>query len=252
MFWLLVAAALCTGFILLGNWQLRRLTWKLKLIHDVSTRVHAPPEAPPGPSMWPMVREGHLQYLHVRLNGHFMAGTPTLVHGTSPDGYGYWLMAPFQTEDGFIVLINRGYVPANWGLPSARGLLASPGNVRTITGLLRFSEPKGGFLRSNQPATNQWYSRDVDAIAQAQGLSIGLTAPYFIDEDAHPGVHAWPAGGLTKIHFRNAHLGYAITWYGMALTVLIGAGILTWRSMHPKRADTRNSADGGSPEPEHS
>ena len=240
-FWLLLAAALCAGFVLLGNWQLRRLSWKLKLIHDVSTRVQAPPEAPPGPSLWPTIREGHLQYLHVRINGQFMATPPTLVHGTSPDGYGYWLMAPFRTEDGFIVLVNRGYVPASWGLADAAPKLISPPDVRTVTGLLRFTEPKGGFLRSNQPATGQWYSRDVDAISAAQGLPTGLVAPYFVDADAHPGTSRWPAGGLTKIHFRNSHLGYAMTWYGMALTVLIGTAWLTWRGLrspHPAATDT--------------
>ncbi|CAM5185046.1 hypothetical protein CDEF62S_01434 [Castellaniella defragrans] len=235
--WLLVAAALCIGFVQLGNWQLRRLSWKLKLIHDVSTRVDAPPEAPPGPSRWPAVLGGHLQYLHVRINGRFMESVPpTLVHGTSSEGYGYWLMAPFQTEDGFIILVNRGYVPASWGLPDAARRLASPTEVRTLTGLLRFTEPKGGFLRSNNPATGQWYSRDVGAIAKADGLPTGLVAPYFIDADAHPGTQQWPQGGLTKIHFRNAHLGYAITWYGMALAVLVGASVLTWRSIRSRGA----------------
>ena len=35
-----------------------------------------------------------------------------------------------------------------------------------------------------------------------------------------------PVGGLTVIHFRNAHLGYALTWYGLALLVLGAAWIM--------------------------
>ena len=232
--WLLAAAILCAGFVLLGNWQLRRLSWKLKLIHDVSTRVHAPPQPAPGPASWPDIRAGHLQYLHVRLTGRFLAQPPALVHGTSPEGYGYWVMAPFQTASGFTVLVNRGYAPASWGDPSASGKLAPPANVHSLTGLLRFTEPKGGFLRPNRPSAGQWYSRDAAAIGQAQSLPAGQLAPYFVDEDASPGSARWPAGGLTKIQFRNAHLGYAITWYGMALAVLVGAGVGLYRSRKRK------------------
>ena len=54
--------------------------------------------------------------------------------------------------------------------------------MSTVTGLLRITEPGGGFLRHNNPAANQWYSRDVQAIAAARGLT--HVAPYFIDAEA--------------------------------------------------------------------
>jgi surfeit locus 1 family protein len=54
----------------------------------------------------------------------------------------------------------------------------------TVTGLLRITEPDGAFLRHNNPAANLWYSRDVQAIAAARGLS--RVAPYFIDAQAPP------------------------------------------------------------------
>jgi surfeit locus 1 family protein len=56
--------------------------------------------------------------------------------------------------------------------------------VATVTGLLRITEPHGGFLRHNDPAANHWYSRDVQAIAAARGLT--RVAPYFIDAEAVP------------------------------------------------------------------
>ncbi|MDB5653910.1 MAG: Surfeit locus 1 family protein, partial [Tardiphaga sp.] len=84
------------------------------------------------------------------------------------------------------------------------------------TGLLRVSEPKGGFLRSNDPAADRWFSRDVAAIAQKRGLA--EVAPYFIDAAAVPGV-AVPVGGLTVISLPNNHLVYAITWFVLAAMV---------------------------------
>lgn len=214
------------GFIALGTWQVYREGWKLRLIHDVDARVHAAPVAAPGPSEWARIDAGHLQYLHVELQGRFMGDKQTLVHGTSDFGYGYWLMAPFQTDRGFIVLVNRGYIPA--GLPGTPGFAKAepPHGETTLTGLLRFSEPGGGFLRPNRPKAHQWYSRDVAAIAAANGLSANRVAPYFVDADAAATHAGAPVAGLTKIHFRNAHVGYAITWYLLALGTLLGAGLI--------------------------
>ena len=222
--WLLVAAALFSGFVLLGNWQVRRLHWKLDLIHDVATRVHAPPVPAPGQTQWPQIASGQLQYLHVTLQGRFLDGAQTLVHGASEDGYGYWVMAPLRTDGGFIVLVNRGYIPATLPGTAAYAQAAPPAGHVRLTGLLRFSEPGGGFLRPNQPAKKLWYSRDVAAIAAAHGLPSSGVAPYFVDADAEAADSStWPRAGLTVIQFPNNHLGYLITWYLMALMVAAAA-----------------------------
>jgi surfeit locus 1 family protein len=238
--WSLLALAAFVGFIALGNWQVRRLHWKLRLIHDVATRVHAPPVAAPGPAQWPAIEHGHEQYLHVRLHGRFIAGKQTLVHGTSRYGYGFWAMAPLRTDRGFVVLVNRGYVPA--GLPGtpAYARVLPPGGEVDLDGLLRLSEPGGGFLRSNQPAKGLWYSRDVAALAAAQGLDASRVAPYFVDADADAAGrrdrHDWPAAGQTVVHFPNHHLNYAITWYLMALGTLVGFAIAVRHQRRKRRA----------------
>src|SRR5690348_17321967 len=175
-------AAVFAGFVLLGNWQVRRYHLKLGIAHDIAARVHAPPVAAPGPAQWPRVAAGDLQYLHVRLRGRFIGGQ-TLVHGSSRLGYGYWVMAPLRTNRGFIVLVNRGYIPPEFSDPSSAKIAPPDGEV-TLTGLLRLTEPRGGFLRHNEPAQNQWYSRDVAAIAAADRLPADRVAPYFVDADA--------------------------------------------------------------------
>lgn len=228
--WTVLAACLIAGFILLGNWQIRRLHWKLGLLHDVATRVHASPIAAPGPAEWQLIRSGHLQYLHVRLKGHFLSGKQTLVHGTSVKGYGYWVMVPFKTDRGFVVLVNRGYIPPGLVGTPAYAKAQAPDGGTVVTGLLRFTEPHGGFLRPNRPHTNQWYSRDVTAIAKADNLPPAQVAPYFVDADVDANSREWPAAGLTKTHFDNPHLGYAITWYLMALITLGGAVIMIYRT----------------------
>jgi len=117
------------------------------------------------------------------------------------------------------VLINRGFVPPERRDPAARAAGQIAGEA-TVTGLLRVMEPGGAFLRTNDPASDRWFSRDVAAIAAARGLS--AAAPYFIDADAASSAPDGPVGGLTVIAFHNNHLIYAITWYALAL-MLAGA-----------------------------
>ena len=90
-----------------------------------------------------------------------------------------------------------------------------------MTGLLRMSEPGGAFLRSNDPAADRWFSRDVAAISASRGLA--MVAPYFIDAEREPGGSRLPIGGLTVIAFSNNHLLYALTWGTLALMAAAGA-----------------------------
>ncbi|HJR11955.1 MAG TPA: SURF1 family cytochrome oxidase biogenesis protein [Rhodanobacteraceae bacterium] len=229
-----VLAAVFVGLILLGNWQVRRYHLKVKIARDIAARVHAPPVDAPGPAQWPRIAAGHEQYLHVRLRGRFI-DSQTLARGSSSKGYGYWVMAPLRTDRGFVVLVNRGYVPP--GLPSspASANIAPPSGGVTLTGLLRFTEPHGGFLRRNQPKKDLWYSRDVAAIAAADHLPADQVAPYFVDADATAGERGPPFAGLTSTYIYNHSLGYAITWYLLALGTLLAAAIVIHHEWQPRR-----------------
>lgn len=226
--------AVFAGFILLGNWQVRRYHLKLRIAREIATRVHAPPVDAPGPAQWQRIAAGDEQYLHVRLRGRFI-GNQRLVHGSSSKGYGYWVMAPLRTNRGFIVLVNRGYVAADLSGTPSLAKIAPPAGEAALTGLLRRTEPRGGFLRHNQPKNDLWYSRDVAAIAAADKLPAGNVAPYFVDADATANTNEPPIAGLTNVHIYNHSLGYAITWYLLALGTLLAAGIMVryeWQSRH--------------------
>jgi surfeit locus 1 family protein len=139
-------------------------------------------------------------------------------------------MTPLETEDGFLVLVNRGFVPGERREAASRAGPV-PGGMAIVTGLMRMTEPGGGFLRANAPAQDRWYSRDVSAIAAARGLRD--VAPCFIDADAGPDPGTWPKAGLTVITFPNNHLIYALTWYALALMLAgtaLYAGHEEWRT----------------------
>lgn len=216
----LAALVLFSGFTALGVWQLQRLSWKLDLIARVDARVHAAPVPAPGPAQWAHVTRQADEYRRVRLSGVFENGRETLVQAVTEAGPGFWVLTPLRTPGGAEVLVNRGFVPSDKAAPATR-LAGQPSGPVTVTGLLRITEPHGGFLRANDPAAGRWYSRDVAAIARARGLTD--PAPYFIDADATPNTGGWPRGGMTVIHFRNSHLSYALTWFGLALMTALWA-----------------------------
>lgn len=205
------------GLAGLGMWQIQRLGWKLALIERVETRIRAAPVPAPGPDRWPGI--GADEYLRVTLSGRFQHDRETLVQAVTELGGGFWVMTPLVTDAGFPVLVNRGFVPPDRRAPNSRDAGLPAGTV-TVTGLLRLSEPGGGFLRTNAPAEERWHSRDVAAIAQARGLK--EAAPYFVDADGAPNPGGFPVGGLTVLRFANNHLVYALTWFALAL-MLAGA-----------------------------
>lgn len=227
--WLTVLSL--TAFVVLialGVWQIERRTWKLALIDRVEQRVHAPAQPIPSPAAWPAVSIANDEYRHVSLKGHFLHDRETLVQAVTEEGPGYWVLTPLQRDDGTQVLVNRGFVPAERRDASTRWD-GNPAGPVEITGLLRMTEPKGGFLRNNVPQHNRWYSRDVAAIAAARGLE--NVAPFFVDADAGSQSAGGPIGGLTVIRFPNNHLIYALTWFALAfmlagrLFVTFGGGL---------------------------
>lgn len=219
----LVLAALIgvATLVSLGVWQLHRLAWKRDLIERVEQRVHAPPVPAPGRARWPSIDAANSEYLHVHVQGRYRHDGEVLVQAVTARGGGFWVLTPFETVDGEVVLVNRGFVSPNQCDPATR----SQGQIEaltTVTGLVRMTEPGGAYLRANEPAADRWYSRDVAAIAAARGLTD--VAPYFIDADASsPELPGAPVGGLTVIAFNNNHLQYALTWFGLALMTLGGA-----------------------------
>lgn len=223
--WVILLLILTALLIGLGTWQVERLHWKLDLIARVDARVHAPPQPAPPRAEWSKIDTSGYEYSHVTAAGVLMNDKESLVYASTDLGPGYWVLTPLQQGDGTIVLVNRGFVPLDHRDPATR----TPGQVTTpvtVTGLLRISEPKGTFLRSNDPADDRWYSRDVAAMAAKHGLSD--VAPYFIDADAAPNPGGLPVGGLTQVVFPNSHFSYAITWYCLATMALGLAGFLVY------------------------
>lgn len=215
-----VAALVCVaGLVALAVWQVHRRAEKLALIARVEARVSAAPVPAPGPERWRDVSAASDEYRRVTATGSWLTERPALVQASTELGSGYWVVTPLSRDDGTTILVNRGFVPADGRNPQSW----HPENAQhvTVTGLLRLSEPGGAFLRTNDPAADRWFSRDVPALAASRGLS--SVAPYFIDAERAPGDRGLPRAGLTVIAFPNNHAVYAVTWGALALMAAAGA-----------------------------
>lgn len=224
----LIGAAIATVFVTtilaaLGTWQVQRLAWKTELNVTIAARAHGTARPAPTLAEARALPPDDLDWRPVTIEGRWLPGEALVhtvlgeAHGPAK-GPGFWVMAPLERADGSIVWINRGFAPADRRDAAARGE-ATPSGAVTVTGLMRRSEPRGGFTPADDPTHRLFFVRDPQALSAALGLDGGATAPFTVDASAA----ATPPGGLpqageTRLVFENRHLGYAITWYGLAAT----------------------------------
>ncbi|MCF3933503.1 SURF1 family protein [Acuticoccus sp. M5D2P5] len=219
----------------LGTWQMQRLAWKEALIAAATDRPQSPAKAPPGPDAWRTFDLDQWNYQRVRLTGTF---GPNEAHSwialSEPHGPiggpGDFVVAPFTTEEGWSVLVNRGFVPEAKKDPATRPGSEPPEGVVTIEGIIRRDDTPNTFTPDPDLEKNRFFGRHIATMAPYLGLSLENTAPYSIDLVAEE----TPAGGLPQagesvVTFRNPHLQYALTWYGIAAALVGVVGVVLWR-----------------------
>lgn len=210
------------GCLALGVWQLERLQWKLALIAQVNRNLAAAP-IPVAQAL--QMDSQAAQYRRVRAIGRFDHPKEAYVFAGAPDGTPvYHVMTPFTLNDGRTLLVDRGVVPERLRDPRTRRA-GNTGVEQYVAGVWRIPEPPGLFTPAPNLARRTWYARDVGGIAKAD--HVRLAAPVVVEAGATPNPGGWPKGGQTVVTFRNEHLQYAITWFGLA-TVTLGG----WLAFH--------------------
>jgi surfeit locus 1 family protein len=125
---------------------------------------------------------------------------------------GAHLVTPLLRDGASTILVDRGWVPIESRAPIAR-----PEGEVTVEGWVRPGERAGTLSATDDPAGRRFYTFDPDAIGRALGLdpvaSFGLVA-------LGDGGGTLPDPARTLPRPTNSHLGYAITWYGLALALV--------------------------------
>jgi surfeit locus 1 family protein len=210
----IACALLFAGLCGLGMWQLERLQWKLALIARVNSHMAAAP-LPLGQIM--TLQADEAQYRRVSLKGRFDHAREAYVFTTDAGAAVYHVLTPFTTDDGKVVMVDRGEVPKEKLDPATRASGNVAGEVQ-VTGVWRVPDAPGAFTPLPDPGKRIWYARDLAGIAAADHLV--LAAPVVIEADAAANPGGWPKGGQTVVSFRNQHLSYAVTWFGLAFCLL--------------------------------
>ena len=209
----------------MGVWQLHRLSWKEALIAEIKARAYAAPGPLPPIGSWPNLNPPDYDYRHVLARGTFAHDKEVLVFRTFPEP-GYHVLTPLRLASGGYVLVNRGFVPSERKDPGTRlgGQLAG---LQTVTGLMRRPEERSFLTPLDDPAAGQYFTADPKTVGKQLGLA--PFAPFLIDVDAVPVPGGWPRGGTTVLALPNNHLSYALTWFGLALTLLGGFASFAWQ-----------------------
>jgi surfeit locus 1 family protein len=201
----------------LGGWQIERRFWKQDMIAQREAAVTAAPAAVPKN----FSEASGMEFRHVSDEGVFLNDKEIYLGATSEGGgQGYQVLTPLLELAGRVVFVNRGYIPSELKDPAKRALGQITGTVR-VQGLLRL--PPAGrpnwFLPDNRPDLNYWFWVDLPAMSAADKL--GRVAPFYIDADATPNPGGWPKGGVTRLTLPNNHLQYAITWFSLAVALIV-------------------------------
>jgi len=216
----------------LGVWQLQRRLEKHALIAALTERLAAEPVPLPSQSEWPKLTAEKDEFRRVRFAAILDAGSYANVYSYGSairddiSGPGVWDFWPALLPGGQIVAVNVGFVPdTTKDHPSAVGTMTRF-VIRTpsqITGYIRFPEKAGLLTPSASVEKRLWFTRDHLAMAQALGWGDGgkTIAPFYIDLELPVSTDLPAKPGPLRVHLKDDHLQYAITWFALAGALVI-------------------------------
>jgi surfeit locus 1 family protein len=201
----------------LGTWQIFRLAEKTKLIATLEERINAQPISL-ATALDMQAKGEDIEYVKVTARGRTDM-SHSLAKISSFNGKPGWeIIAPFTSEDGIFVLVDAG-AAADRNVPADK--------TDTISGILRLHHKGRGFFdNENDVEGNTWYWWDLPEMSAAAGPPAGAKIATFIVQKLPTAeVTQPPFPQAAKVELNNNHLGYAITWFGLAAALLAVAGL---------------------------
>jgi cytochrome oxidase assembly protein ShyY1 len=212
----------------LGVWQLQRRVWKHALIAALTERLAVAPQPLPPASQWSALTQDRDEFRRVSFSATYQALPDVMVFTSGsairPDvsGQGTWAFIPARLASGETVVVNAGFVPNTMQERGQQDRAVKPlitGEPVTLTGYIRFPEQAGMLTPEVNQARRLWFIRDHAAMARALGW--GPVAPFYIDLERPVPASGIPKPGPLDVHLRDEHMQYAITWFSLAIAVII-------------------------------
>lgn len=221
--------------ITLGVWQVQRLHWKEALLAQLAANASAPPVDLKTAYNMAMAGNNN-EFVRVKFTGTYKNDAWMKMLSSYDGGQGWTIITPAASADGWAVVVDRGKLPGQ-----RLEHFDQPEGPQEIEGVLR-THPlgQGYFDPANDPKANMWYWWDVKGMLSASGLPETLKPFPFVVQLLPSGTGAeFPRPEEPKADLANNHLGYAITWFGLALTLLGVAGFY----IHDLRRRRRGHGD---------
>jgi cytochrome oxidase assembly protein ShyY1 len=220
--------AMVALFIGLGVWQLQRRAEKHALIAALTERLAAAPSPLPPASMWNTLTSDHDEFRRVSFTATYEQSLDAMVYSSGsairPDisGPGTWAFLPARLPDGETVAVNAGFVPNTMQERSVQDRAVAQlitGKPVAMTGYIRFPEAAWMLTPDVEHAKRLWFARDHLAMAQALGWD--KVAPFYIDLETPEPQSGIPKPGPLQVNLRDDHMQYALTWFTLAVAVVI-------------------------------
>lgn len=224
---LTVLAAVLLGVLLaLGVWQVQRMQWKEGLIAGAEAAADKPPLP-----LAEALKVENPEFRRVLLTCRGLSAAPFVeLQSIENSDAGVRLVSACAVEGGSTLLVDRGFVSAEI---SARPPVNTADTMPVvITGVLRRAPAPSAL--TPPPVGNHFYGRDAEAMARALKVE-GPVSPFtvFATTSTNPD---WAAlkPSAPPAAFTNNHLGYALTWFGLAAALIAFYVVLLRRRMSRK------------------
>lgn len=219
-------------FIGLGVWQLQRRVAKHALIAALTERLAAEPEPLPDAAQWARLDPARDEFRRVTLTATYARAPDAMVYSAGSAvrediaGPGTWAFLPARLASGETVAINAGFVENTMQDRAVEDRAVAKlvtGQPVTFTGYLRFPEHAGLLTPAENRTGRLWFVRDHEAMASQLGW--GHVAPFYIDLEQPVPANGVPKPGPLSVHLRDEHMQYAITWFSLAVVVVIAFAV---------------------------
>ena len=198
----------------LGTWQVRRLHWKTDLLAQIAAAEAGPP-LPLATTSQPFSK--------VRVTGRFRHELEAVLGAEVRNGQlGARLVTPLEAAGLPPVLVDRGWIPSE----RRNAAITRPEGEVSVTGYLSPPHQRDMFAATDDTAGRRFFTADARAIGEALGLPGPMPEMLVALAEPGQGRDALPQPATTLPRPTNSHLGYAITWYGLAFSLV--AVLIAW------------------------
>ena len=209
----LLAISVIIILISLGCWQISRLKEKELFLSKMENNLNSTP-------INIKSLNSDIIYAKITMRGHFLYNKDIYLYGRksmSTEKDGYYLVTPFQTDDDKIIMVARGWFSGRH--KKMIGKLIDKSNTE-IVGVILPSEKTRLFVPSNDTLNNVWFTLDLQQASDILGLKLE-NFYVMMDNGTMRSDILKPLSIRHLVHIRNNHLEYAITWFALAIALIV-------------------------------